>query len=126
MILVAVSDLLFASKIDAASQRLGIEVAWAPRNVPLPVVAEERRPGCILADLGQRNMLEMLRDIRARAPQTRVIGFAGHLETDLIEEARAIGVEDVLTRGKLAASLDDVLRRAAAGRAAPGEPGGAT
>jgi DNA-binding NarL/FixJ family response regulator len=113
MILVAVSDLLFASKIDAASRRLGIDIVWAPRNVPLPVVAEERRPRCILADLSQRNMLEMLRAVRAHAPATRVIGFLGHLQADLIDEAHAIGIEDVLTRGKFAASLDDVLRRAA-------------
>ena len=112
MFLVAVRDLLFGSKIDAAAKRLGVEVAWAPRNVPLSLVALERRPPLILADLGESGMMEELRAIRARMPTTRVIGFLGHLRTDLMDEARSIGVEEVLTRGQLAASLDDVLRRA--------------
>ncbi|HTT69654.1 MAG TPA: hypothetical protein VMG32_00415 [Anaeromyxobacteraceae bacterium] len=110
MLLVAVRDLLFASKIDAAAKRLGVELAWAPRNVPLSEVALDRRPSAILADLGETGVLEELRAIRVRVPTTRVVGFLGHLRHDLLEEARAIGVAEVLTRGQLAASLDEVLR----------------
>jgi len=117
MILVAVRDLLFGSKIDAAAKRLGLEVVWAPRNVPLSLVAIERRPPFILADLGEAGMMGELRAIRARVPTTRVVGFLGHLRTDLVDEARSIGLEEVLTRGQLAASIDDVLRRAIAAQA---------
>jgi hypothetical protein len=112
MILVAVRDLLFGSKIDAAAKRLGVKIAWAPRNVPLSLVALERKPSLILADLGEAGVMDELRAVRARIPATRVIGFLGHLRTDLMDEARSIGVEEVLTRGQLASSLDDVLRRA--------------
>ncbi len=113
MFLVAVRDLLFGSKIDAAAKRLGVEVTWAPRNVPLSIVALERRPAFILADLGEPSIMGELRAIRARVPATRVIGFLGHLRSDLMDEARFIGIEEVLTRGQLAASLDDVLLRGA-------------
>lgn len=109
MLLVAVRDLLFASKIDAAAKRLGVELTWAPRNVPLSAVALERRPARILADLGEQGILDQLRDIRARVPRTRVVGFLGHLRQDLATEAREIGVEEVLTRGQLATRLDAVL-----------------
>ncbi len=112
MLLVAVRDLLFGSKIDAAAKRLGVEITWAPRNVPLSIVAQERRPSLILADLGEAGVMSELRAIRARVPATRVIGFLGHLSTDLMDEARLSGVEEVLTRGQFAASLDDVLLRA--------------
>jgi hypothetical protein len=114
MVLVAVRDLLFASKIDAAAKRLGVSLSWAPRNVSLSDAAAERRPHLILADLNERGALAELRAVRIRDPRTRVVGFLGHLQADLIDEARAIGVEEVLTRGQLAASLDDVLLRAAA------------
>ncbi|HUK66875.1 MAG TPA: hypothetical protein VLV17_08625 [Anaeromyxobacteraceae bacterium] len=113
MLLVAVRDLLFASKIDAAAKRLGVEIIWAPRNVPLSAVALDRHPGTILADLGEAGMMGELRAIRASAPSTRVVGFLGHLRHDLMEEARAIGVAEVLTRGQLAASLDEVLQGSA-------------
>jgi hypothetical protein len=115
MILVAVRDLFFGSKIDAAAKRLGVEIAWAPRNVPLSMVALERKPPVILADLGEAGMMGELRAIRARMPTTRVVGFLGHLRVDLMDEARSIGIEEVLTRGQLSASLDDVLLRAIPG-----------
>jgi len=58
-------------------------------------------------------VLEELRVLLAERPTSRVVGFLGHLRTDLRDEARGIGVEEVLTRGQLAASLDEVLSRAA-------------
>jgi hypothetical protein len=117
MILVAVRDLLFGSKIDAVAKRLGVEVNWPPRNVPLSTVALERRPALILADLGEVGMMGELRSIRIQLPSTRLIGFLGHLRTDLMDEARSIGVEEVLTRGQLAAKLDEVLLRVASASA---------
>ena len=115
MLLVAVRDLFFGSKIDAAAKRLGVSVAWAPRGVPLATAAQERRPDVILVDLGEPGAMDAMRAILADRPQTRVIGFLGHLRTDLMDEARAIGIEEVLTRGQLTSSLDDVLLRAGAG-----------
>ncbi len=113
MVLVAVRDLLFGSKIDAAAKRLGVELTWAQRGVPLSDAALESAPAVILADLGQAGILGELRAVRASRPATRVVGFLGHLQTGLMEEARALGVEEVLTRGQFAARLDDVLRSAA-------------
>ena len=109
MILVAVRDLLFGSKIDAAARRLGVEIARVPRGVALSQAASERRPSVIVADLGEQGALDELRTILAQAPATHVVGFLGHLETELMDAARAAGVAEVLTRGQLAASLDAVL-----------------
>ena len=122
MVLVAVRDLLFASKIDSAAKRLGVALAWAPRQLPLAGVAEERRPRVVLADLGEPGAMSELRAIRQRLPETSVIGFLGHLQTGLMDEARSVGIE-VLTRGQLAASLDEVLLRASGPGALPTGPG---
>ncbi len=111
MVLVAVRDLLFASKIEAAARRLGIALSWAPRGVALSAAAAERNPRAVLADLGEAGILAELRAILAQRPETAVVGFLGHLRTDLLDEARSMGVTEVLTRGQLAASLDDVLGR---------------
>src|ERR687883_290402 len=100
MILVAVRDLLFGSKIDAAAKRLGVEIAWAPRGVPLSQVAAERNPAVVLADLGER------RAVLGRAPATQVVGSLGNRETGLMGRARAAGVAELLRRGQLRASLD--------------------
>lgn len=112
MVLAAVRDLLFRSKIDAAARRLGVEVAFAPRDVPLAAAARERAPALVLADLGEPGVLQELRAILAERPAARVVGFLGHLRTDLRDEALGAGVQEVLTRGQLAASLDEVLSSA--------------
>ncbi len=114
MILVAVRDLLFASKIDAAARRVGAQVAWAPRGVPLASAVADLQPAALLADLGEPGALDELRIVRSARPDLRVVGFTGHLRTDLLDQARALGVEEVLTRGQLSASVDDVLLRAGA------------
>jgi DNA-binding NarL/FixJ family response regulator len=120
MLLVMVRDLLFASKIDSAAKRAGVEIAWVPRGTPLVEAARERAADVVLVDLGEPGAVEAIRDLLSERPQVRAIGFAGHLRTDLIDEARAIGVAEVLTRGQLNAGLVDVLTRAAGAGAAPG------
>ena len=104
MVLVAVRDLLFGSKIDAAAKRLGVEIAFAPRGAPLSRTAAERCPRVILADLGEPGALAELRAVLTAAPTTHVVGFLGHLQTELMDEARGAGVAEVLTRGQLAAN----------------------
>ncbi len=116
MILAAVRDLLFRSKIDAAAKRLGVEVAFAPRDTPLSKAARGRPFALVLVDLGEAGAMEELRTIRGELPELRAIGFLGHLRTDLRDEALGLGVEEVLTRGQLSASLDDVLLRGTARR----------
>ena len=114
MILAAVRDLLFRSKIDAAARRLGVEVAFAPRDTPLSAAARDRPPELVLADLGEAGAMDELRAIRSELPGVRLVGYLGHLRADLRDEALGLGVEEVLTRGQLAASLDDVLLRGTA------------
>jgi len=109
MILVAVRDLLFGSRIDAAARRLGVEVVRLPRGATLSAVARERRPAVILVDLGDEAVMSELRTVRADSPETRVVGFFGHTRLDLRDEARSIGLDRILTRGQLAESLDEVL-----------------
>jgi hypothetical protein len=116
MILAAVRDLLFRSKIDAAARRLGVELAFAPRDTPLSAAARGRPPALVLADLGEAGAMDELRAIRSELPGVRIVGYLGHLRTELRDEALGFGVEEVLTRGQLAASLDDVLLRGTARR----------
>jgi hypothetical protein len=110
-VLVAVRDLLFRSKITAAADRLGIPLRLAPRGVPLAEAAKDLGGGTALVDLGEPGVLDEIRRMKA-AGGVRVIGFLGHLETDLASAAREAGADEVLSRGELAGRLDDVLRHA--------------
>jgi hypothetical protein len=110
-ILVAVRDLMFRSKIQEAATRTGVEVRFAPRDRPLADVVRELGSGTVLADLNEPGALDALR-AGAASPGVRAIGWLGHLQQDLMDEASAAGVE-VLTRGQLVAKLDAILHGAA-------------
>ncbi|HUL59442.1 MAG TPA: hypothetical protein VLU43_09220 [Anaeromyxobacteraceae bacterium] len=111
MVIVAVRDLVFRSRIEAAAGRLGVTVRVAPRGAPLAEVVREAPGATVLADLGEPGMLDEIGAIE-RAGGARVVGFLGHLRQDLMEAAAAAGADEILTRGQFVARLDDLLRRA--------------
>jgi DNA-binding NarL/FixJ family response regulator len=108
-VIVAVRDLVFRSKIFAAAERLGVEIRLAPRGTPLSQAARELGPGTVLADLSEPGVLGEVAGAR-EAGATRVVGYLGHLQADLMEAAVAAGVDEVLTRGQLVQRLDGLLR----------------
>lgn len=114
-LLVAVRDLLFRSKIQAEADRLGIPLRHAPRTRPLSESAREPGVEAVIADLSEPGVLEEVR-IAKRAGGPRVVGFLGHLQTDLMQAAREAGVDEVLTRGEVVRRLGEVLRSASEAR----------
>src|SRR5512139_621793 len=112
-VLVAVRDLLFRSRIQAAAQRLGIDVRLLPRGTPLSEGARALGGGTVLADLSEPGALDEIRAAKA-AGGVRVVGFLGHLETELARAASEAGADEVLSRGQLSRDLDEVLRSASA------------
>ncbi len=108
-VIVAVRDLVFRSKIFAAAERLGVEVRLAPRGTPLSQAARDLGPGTVLADLSEPGVIGEVPAAK-QAGATRVVGFLGHLQVDLMEAAAEAGVDEVLTRGQLVQRLDGILQ----------------
>jgi len=115
MVLVAVRDIAFRSKIHAAAERLGITLHLAPRSVPLSESAREPGVGTLLADLSEPGVLDEVRRAKS-AGGPRVVGFLGHLQTELAAAAKEAGVDEVLSRGEVVRRLPEILRAAAEGR----------
>jgi hypothetical protein len=111
-ILVAVRDLVFRSKIHAAAERLGVRVLSAPRGAPLSDAAGELGRGTLVVDLTEPGVLDQIRAAKLRAP-LHVVGFLGHLQTGLAEDAVQAGVDEVLTRGQFVRRLEELLRASA-------------
>jgi DNA-binding NarL/FixJ family response regulator len=114
MILAAVDDLLFASKISAAARQLGVEVIFARSSDD--VLRQERsvRPRLIIFDLNGKRT-EPLTTISAiksdlDLARIRTIGFVSHVQTELIESARQAGVDEVMARSAFSAKLGEILQ----------------
>lgn len=113
MILVAVDDLLFSSKIRTTAKQAGVDVTFA--RTPAEIVGQVRalRPPLVIFDLNCATCdpIETIAAIKGDPDlsSTRTIGFVSHVDTSVINAARQAGADDVMARSAFAGSLADIL-----------------
>jgi PleD family two-component response regulator len=115
MIVAVLDDLMFSSKIKTAANQLGVAVAFA-RSADA-AIAEMRKGTTSLVILDLNNtrtnplgiVAEMKRDAALSAIPT--VGYASHVQTDVIDAARQAGVGEVLARSTFTQQLGKILTR---------------
>ena len=113
MVLVAVDDLLFSSKIRATAKQAGVDLAFARSRDEILAQARTANPSLVIFDLnsGKTDPLGTIAALKAD-PQLagiRTLGFASHVHTGLIEAARQAGADEVVPRSAFAAKLAEIL-----------------
>ena len=113
MVLVAVDDLLFSSKIRATARQAGVELTFARSPEEVLEQARTLRPSLIVFDLnsGKTDPIATIGALKADpalAP-IRAVGFASHVHTALIAAARDAGADQVLPRSAFAGNLAEIL-----------------
>jgi DNA-binding NarL/FixJ family response regulator len=120
MILVAVDDLLFSSKIRATAKQAGVELTFA--RTPDEILSQARalKPALAIFDLnsGKTDPISTIAALKSDPDLSaiRAIGFASHVHTALISAAREAGADHVLPRSAFAGNLADILLSAGASR----------
>jgi DNA-binding NarL/FixJ family response regulator len=113
MIVAAVEDLLFSSKIRSVGKQVGAELAFArtPEEILQKVRAEH--PALVLFDLNssKSDPIATIAAIRSDTSLSgvRIVGFASHVHADLIRAAEAAGADQVLPRSAFASHLPEIL-----------------
>lgn len=119
MILVAVDDLLFSSKIRTTAKQTGVDVIFARTPAEILEQARALRPSLVIFDLNstKADPLSTVTAMKVDAGLSSIptLGFVSHVHTDVIDAARQAGIDDVMARSAFAAQLADILL-AAAGR----------
>jgi DNA-binding NarL/FixJ family response regulator len=120
MVLVAVDDLLFSSKIRAAAKAAGVDITFARTPEDIIRSVREERPALAIFDLNSAKTDPVATIARIKGEPAlagvRTVGFASHVHTDLIAAARRAGADDVLPRSVFAATLADILLGSQASR----------
>ncbi|HEX2457512.1 MAG TPA: hypothetical protein VHI99_27685 [Vicinamibacterales bacterium] len=114
MVLVAVDDLLFSSKIRATAKQAGVDIAFARTPEEILDQARALKPALAIFDLNSTKAdpvatIAALKKDPALA-SIRTVGFVSHVHTDLIDAARAAGTDDIMPRSAFVARLADILR----------------
>ena len=113
MVLVAVDDLLFSSKIRTVAKQAGVDVAFA--RTPAEILAQARalKPGMVIFDLNSakadpiNTVASMKRD--PEVASIRTVGFVSHVDAATITAARNAGIGEVIARSTFAGQLAEIL-----------------
>ena len=117
MILAVLDDLMFTSKIKTTASQLSVAVAFA-RSADA-ALAEMRKtpPSLVILDLNnaRTNPLGLVSAMKQDAALASIptVGYASHVQTDVINAARQAGVGEVLPRSAFVQQLADILTRQA-------------
>ena len=113
MVLAAVDDLLFSSKIRTTARQAGVELTFARSPQEILQAVRESRPALVIFDLnsGKTDPVATISAIKAdpALSSIRTIGFASHIHTSLIAAAREAGADQVLPRSAFAGNLAEIL-----------------
>jgi PleD family two-component response regulator len=112
-VLAAVEDILFASKIRAAAESLGVDYDSARSVEAAAAKARTDRPSLVIADLhGVRCDPFALAETFKADPALRavpLVGFFSHVQVELKRRAESAGFDHVLPRSVFNQKLPQIL-----------------
>ena len=120
MILVAVDDMLFSSKIRTTAKQAGVDIVFA--RTPADIIDQARalKPSLVIFDLNsaKADPIATVAALKADAGLAAIptLGFVSHVHTDVIDAARHAGIDTVMARSAFAGQLAEILVTAGAAR----------
>lgn len=114
MILAVLDDLMFSSKVKSAASQLGVAVTFARSMDAALAAMRHDPPSLVILDLNntRTNPLGIVGAMKADASLAAIptIGYASHVQVDVIIAARQAGVGEVLARSAFTQQLGDILK----------------
>jgi CheY-like chemotaxis protein len=114
MILAVLDDLMFTSKIKTTASQLGVAVTFARSADAALGEMRKAAPSLVIFDLNNARIdplaivSSMKQDPTLAAIPT--VGYASHVQADVISAARQAGVGNVMARSAFTQQLADILR----------------
>ena len=110
-ILVIDDEIQIAELLADAVRQQGHDVNVAHDGEEALVVVDQTRPDAVFLDvrLGELTGIEVLRRIRRDNPGLHVVLITGHARPDEVDEARRLGVIDILEKPFILKQLTEAL-----------------
>jgi PleD family two-component response regulator len=115
MILAVLDDLMFCSKIKTAANHLGVDLRFSRSLDGALDTMRRNPPSLVIFDLNNTR-LDPLGIVAAMKQDPALasiptVGYASHVQTDVINAARQAGVGEVLARSAFTQQLAEILTR---------------
>ena len=113
MVLCVVDDLIFSVKISTAARALGTEIFFE-RNADMVLAhIREKHPSLVILDLNGKKLrpLQVIAAMKSdpELRPIRTLGYVSHVDADVINAARAAGIDEVLARSAFSMQLGTIL-----------------
>jgi len=113
MVLAVVDDLMFTSKIKTTARQVGVDIAFARSSEAALAGMRAKPPALVILDLNN-SRTDPLGTVAAMKGDPTLasiptVGFVSHVQAELIDAARAAGVDDILARSAFTARLAEIL-----------------
>jgi len=116
VILCVVDDLIFSVKISTAAKALGAQVYFERAADKVVPRISEQKPSLVILDLnsGKLRPMDVIAAVKGDPGLSgvRTLGFVSHVNSDIIAEARAAGIDEVLARSAFVDQLGEILSSA--------------
>jgi PleD family two-component response regulator len=113
MVLALVDDLMFASKIKTTATQIGVTVTFARSSDAALTAMRASTPALVIFDLNnpRTDPLGTVAAMKLDAALASIptLGYASHVQVEVINAARAAGVDEVLARSAFTTQLPDLL-----------------
>jgi len=118
-VIAIVPDLYFATRIAATAKAAGVELELVPPQRATARLAT-KDVSLVLLELGHRDALGLIAELKRAEPGTPVVGFGAHVEAALLRDARAAGADAVMPRSQFVDKLPALLEHGLAALTRPG------
>ena len=106
---------MFTSKIRTTAGQLGVAVTFARSADAALGEMRKQTPSLVILDLNNPriNPLGIVSSMKQDPALASIptVGYASHVQTDVIDAARRAGVDDVMARSAFTLQLADILSR---------------
>ena len=106
-----VSDMIFATRITGTAEKVGAKFKIVKDPGTLQDALASENPGTVLVDMNCDGISpeEAIRTVKSHCPIARVVAFFSHVQTELMERARAAGADDAWPRSAFVQRLPQLL-----------------
>ena len=123
MVLCVVDDLMFSVKISTAAKALGTSVYFERNADQVLSRIRQQQPSLVIFDLNSAKLrpLDVIAAMKndPALRHIRTLGYAAHVQADVIAAARAGGIDEVLARSAFSDRLGQILTSVPATPASP-------
>lgn len=114
MVVVGVDDLMFSSRISTAAKALGVEIKFARTPDAIVAAVKATTARLVILDLNSARVQPLAAVAALKADPAlaavQTVGFVSHVQADVIAQARAAGVDQVLARSAFVTQLPALLQ----------------